>query len=186
MPLLLGSNSYEGSLMRAFETTSAQVMAVIGGDHQQIERVYEAETKGDRDLLAAKLYGDALFVAPARHLAGAMETVQQPAWLYHVSYVFEKRRGSVPGTAHGAEIPLVFGNLQSMGTDSDGKMAERVSACWVRFAKTGNPNPAGREEWPAYDRKTDRLLEFGNDGATVRTNFRKPQLDLIEKQYRPR
>jgi para-nitrobenzyl esterase len=115
-----------------------------------------------------------------------METVKQPAWLYHASYVFENRRGSVPGTAHGAEIPLLFDNPPGLGTDSDRKMAQRVSAYWVRFAKTGNPNPPGADEWPTYDRKTDRLLEFGIDHMTVRANFRRRQLDLIENQWRSR
>jgi para-nitrobenzyl esterase len=191
VPLIIGSNSYEGSLMKAFQTTTAQVLALFGQNREEIQRLYGPESKGDNDLLAAKLYGDALFVAGARLLARSMQAVDQPAWLYHDSYVYEELRGTRPGASHGAEIPLVFDNLHGSGaikaaTDADDKMADRVSAYWVRFAKTGNPNPPGREEWPAYDQKTDRLLEFGNDGVAVRANFRKEQLDSLESRWRAR
>jgi para-nitrobenzyl esterase len=182
VPLIIGANSYEGSLMRAFATTTETVLGLLGGAREEAQQVYSAETKGNPDLLAGKVFGDALFVGPARLLAGEMERVKQPAWLYHVSYVLEGRRGTAPGAAHGSEIPLVFKNLTA-GTETDRRMADRVSAYWVRFAKTGNPNSPGAQEWPAYERTSDQLLEFG-DKIAVRTNFRKEQLDFIEKRWR--
>jgi para-nitrobenzyl esterase len=191
VPLMIGANSYEASLMTTFQIPASQTLAVIASERAEAERIYQAETKGDENVLAAKLFGDAQFVAPARLLARSMAAVHQPAWLYHFSYVYEARRASAKGAMHGSEIPLVFDNLLLPGlplkpAESDVKMAEQMSAYWVRFAKTGNPNPPGREEWPAYEAKSDRLLEFGGDGIAVRTNFRKEQMDFLEKWWRER
>ena len=36
-----------------------------------------------------------------------------------------------------------------------------MSAYWVQFAKTGNPNKEGLAEWPAYDSSKDQYIEFG-------------------------
>ncbi len=65
-------------------------------------------------------------------------------------------------------------------TPADRKMAETVSAYWVRFAKTGDPNGPRLPEWPAYKPATDRLLELGPE-ITVRQHFRKEQLDTYER-----
>jgi para-nitrobenzyl esterase len=43
----------------------------------------------------------------------------------------------------------------------DHELASTMSAAWVRFAKTGNPNGPGLTEWPRYEVSTDRHLEFG-------------------------
>jgi para-nitrobenzyl esterase len=186
VPLLIGANNYEATLMRGFGIPASTALKMYGGDTEELRRVYRDDSKGDPDLMAAYLFGDALFVAPARFLAGAMEQVKQPAWLYCFSYVLEKRRDNLPGAGHAAEIALVFNNLRipslaAIATENDRKMAERVSAYWVRFAKTGNPGP----DWPVYTRAADQSLELGQE-ITVRKNLRKEQLDLLEKRWRNR
>ena len=51
---------------------------------------------------------------------------------------------------HGSEIPFVFdqfpGVIGNLATAADRKMAGTMSAYWVQFAKTGNPNRAGLAE----------------------------------------
>ena len=48
-------------------------------------------------------------------------------------------------------------------TDRDQEVAALISAYWVQFAKTGNPNGADRPEWPAYNPDTARVLEIGDE-----------------------
>ncbi len=60
----------------------------------------------------------------------------------------------------------------SVVSEDDRKVATRMHACWVSFAKAGQPCA----EWPAYDPAKDQLMEFGADSG-VRTNFRKSRLD---------
>jgi para-nitrobenzyl esterase len=112
-----------------------------------------------------------------------MEKVRRPAYLYFFSYVLATRRGQAQGAAHASEIPFVFdqfpGPLRLLATAEDRQMAETVSAYWVQFAKTGNPNRAGLPEWPAYAASTDRLLELGAPIAE-RTHFRAERLNLVD------
>jgi para-nitrobenzyl esterase len=57
-----------------------------------------------------------------------------------------------------------------------------VSAYWVQFAKTGNPNGIGRPRWPAYDQATDTLLELGEEVA-VRKGFAKKKMETFDARY---
>ena len=63
-----------------------------------------------------------------------------------------------------------------------------ISAYWVQFAKTGNPNRDGFPEWPLFDPDTARVLEIG-DEVIARDNFivdrlafhRKRALDMLAR-----
>jgi len=178
VPFLLGANSFEASLMPLFGLTADAVMAGFAAHRDEVRRFY-----GDDPQKAAReLFTDSVFLGPARYLAGQMEKVKQPAWLYFFSYVVERRRAQAPGAQHGGEIPFVFDQfpaaLNPFLTSQDRRMAGTVSDAWVEFAKTGNPNRAGLPEWPAYTAATDRLLEWGAPIA-ARQHFRAEQLDLL-------
>ncbi|MCI3134402.1 carboxylesterase family protein [Phenylobacterium aquaticum] len=119
--------------------------------------------------------------APARWVA-ARAAGGQPAWLYHFSYVGSRYRPAVTRAFHAAEIQYVFEywgrrTPMSLVSDEDKAMATLMHSCWVAFAKTGQPTCASGPAWPAYDPKTDQLMEFGN-GNGVRTHFLKPRLDI--------
>ena len=106
-----------------------------------------------------------------------------PAWLYHFSYVGDRYRPVLDRAHHAAEIQYVFEywgrrTPMSVVSDEDRAMASLMHACWVAFAKTGEPDCGGLD-WPAYDPASDRLLEFGSETA-VRENFRKIRLDAQE------
>jgi len=174
VPMIIGTNSYEGSLMGPGRTPPLP-------SDETVRKLYLDEAHGDQRLAAAKLFGDGGFVAAARVLARSMEKVKQPAWLYHFSYVPEKIRGTVPGAAHASEIQFINDNI--LGSEADRQVAKRASAFWVQFAKTGNPNPSGKTVWPAYQANEDQLLEFGEE-TVIRTHFRKAQLDYVESLWR--
>jgi para-nitrobenzyl esterase len=55
-----------------------------------------------------------------------------------------------------------------------------MSAYWVQFAKTGDPNRPGLPLWPAYEAQEDRHLEFGE---TVKEGqgLKKAASDLFDK-----
>ncbi|HEY0646689.1 carboxylesterase family protein, partial [Phenylobacterium sp.] len=134
----------------------------------------------DDNALARAIFTDRIFGAPARWVA-AEAASGKPAWLYHFSYVATRfRPAGVKTAAHAAEIPYVFEywgrrTPMSVVSDEDKAIAALMHACWVSFAKTGAPK-CGREAWPAYDAKTDRLMEFGVSSG-VRTQFQKARLD---------
>ena len=102
--------------------------------------------------------------------------------------MLEAQRGRVPGVNHGGEIPYIFKTwdaypaIAASVTPGDRAYVEMVSACWVRFAKSGRPDCVPGRTWPAYDAAKDEWAYFG---ATIRvqSGFRKPQLDLLLETF---
>ena len=65
-------------------------------------------------------------------------------------------------------------------SDRDREVSRIISAYWVQFAKTGNPNGDGLPVWPAFESGKDVLLDIGDEFAE-REGFLKNRLDLHEK-----
>ena len=66
---------------------------------------------------------------------------------------------------------------------SDRAYAKQLSAIWINFAKTGNPNGAGLPEWPAFEADRDVLLEFGQDGPVIRHDFEAKRMQYMEALF---
>ena len=46
-------------------------------------------------------------------------------------------------------------------------LAEKVMDAWLTFARTGDPNHAGLDPWPAYDTERRATMEFGQSCQVV-------------------
>ncbi len=46
-------------------------------------------------------------------------------------------------------------------------LAEKVSAAWVAFARTGDPNTPQLPKWPAYSAKVRDTMLFNNQSRVV-------------------
>ena len=162
VPLILGTNSFEASLI-------AQT---------------EKDPKKQTDWTNAQAGAPARFIA-TKTAAG------QPTWLYFFSYVATERRATAPGAAHATEISYVFGGqMRPAGappaagalatpasqSEEDKAMAVLMHSCWVAFAKSGTPKCASGPAWPKFNPKTPQLMEFGSPSG-VRDDFRKAELD---------
>jgi para-nitrobenzyl esterase len=179
VPLIIGSNSFEASLMKNFPVPIPQLLARFTPEQKA---AYGA--LGSEQATAEAAYTDMVMGGPARWIAGKAST-GAPAYLYHFSYVATAQRGKVPGASHGSEIVYVFGNGDKvpgrrLTSSQDKDMEALMHACWVAFAKTGKPTCGSGAAWPAYDPAADQLMEFGVDPG-VRTNFRKAFLDADQK-----
>ena len=67
---------------------------------------------------------------------------------------------------HCMEIPFVFDNLAAGRVyTGDGpaaqRLADQMSAAWVAFARTGNPNHRGIPQWPGFNANTRATMVFG-------------------------
>jgi para-nitrobenzyl esterase len=110
------------------------------------------------------------------------------AYLYFFSYVPPSPKAAELGAFHAGEIPYVFDVVPSKDpreagfsyTDADRKLADTMSNYWVNFVKTGNPNGPGLPEWPAYQRETERYLEFANP-IRAGTRLLAAELDALDK-----
>lgn len=178
VPMIIGWNSGEDSLLGGpgGGARFAQNVPPIA------RTIYAEEAAEGDEALGRAIFTDRLFAAPARWVA-RQAADGTPAWLYHFSYVGDRYRPVLDRAHHAAEIQYVFEywgrrTPMSVVSDEDRAMASLMHACWVAFAKTGEPDCGGLD-WPAYDPASDRLLEFGSETA-VRENFRKIRLDAQE------
>jgi para-nitrobenzyl esterase len=180
VPLIIGSNSREDSLMGPGPLPPARL-----GVTPAIRAAYPG--LGSDEAIARAVFTDRIMGGAARWVAA--ETAKgKPSWLYYFSYVATRMRPAIKGAAHADEIPYVWEywgrrTPMSMVSDEDRQVATLMHACWVSFAKTGAPK-CGKGDWPKYDPKKDQLMEFGADSG-VRVNFRKPQLDFQQADTLP-
>lgn len=191
VPYMTGATSWEGSLLW-WAKSSDLLLQVLHVSPDDADTLY-----GDSDykVLNNKLYVDFFFDSQryfARHHAAGGE----PTFVYFFSRVLDDHQDELPGAAHGAEMRYVFRTLDSLTllgngvgdfgnqpNDTDERYSEMVSAYWVQFAKTGNPNGEGLPGWPAITPGNDLLLEFGQTEAIVHRDFREKRRAFWEAHF---
>lgn len=181
VPLIIGANSNEASVMRTLGVNNRVVAAAAGGRLDELKAAYNADAIGEEEFVR-QLMGDFSFVAPARWVAG--ETADgAPSYLYHFDYVMERRRNRAPGASHGSEIPYIFktlGEVPLIGrfvTGEDEEMSEIMATCWVSFARTGAPDCGDGLDWPAYGASDTLMLFDTSPGAE--TGYRGAQMEIV-------
>jgi para-nitrobenzyl esterase len=184
VPLIIGSNTWEASLLPAFSyPTYAAALK------PEVKAAYPNEA-ADPSALAQAAFTDGVMGAPARWFA-AQQSKKASAWLYEFSYVRVVRRGKIAGANHTSENPYVFDtqmivpNYAAEIQDPDRAVAAFMHSCWVGFAKTGKPTcEAGGAPWPAYAPASDQLLDFDTT-PTIVSHYRAAQLDAQQSALAP-
>ena len=62
-------------------------------------------------------------------------------------------------------------------------LANKVSAAWVAFARTGDPNTSELPKWPAYSAASRDTMLFNNDSRVQQDPDRAPRLEM-ERQLK--
>ena len=184
IPYLIGSNSlevpaaYAGAFKDAIKLTPQAKAAAL--------QAYGAQEAYDDHIVT-----DAVFGEPARALARDHAISGHPTWLYRFSVVSAGAPKMLQGGAvHASDRQYVFQTLAQSPWPTDARdaaLAKTISAYWVAFAKTGDPNGSAggeaRPHWPAYNAK-DQLMDFTNDGPIAKATPDAPVLDAIAESYR--
>jgi len=191
VPYMTGATSWEGSLTW-WAKSSDLLLQVL---HVSPDDALALYGEHDYKVLNNKLYVD-FFFGSQRYLARHHAASGEPAFVYFFSRVLDDHRDDLPGAAHGAEMRYVFRTLDSLTllgddigdfgnrpNDADERYSEMVSAHWVQFARTGNPNGSDRPGWPAITPDNDLLLEFGQTGVTVHRDFREKRRAFWEAHF---
>jgi para-nitrobenzyl esterase len=102
-----------------------------------------------------------------------------PAYLYRFDWETPEGGGHMR-SPHTIEIPFVFRNIAIAGPliskmPEAYQLAEKVSASWVAFARTGDPNTKGVPRWPAYSAATRDTMLFNNTLRVERDPDREPR-----------
>ena len=180
VPVMLGGNSFEVSIMRGAENS---IPELLGDNLNQALRLYDGYGSLDREKQLQEIAGDVFVVEGARQYAESLSKAGVPTYLYHFDYVASFQRDTMPGTGHIFEIPFVFDTVDKwspMATDEDKAYAKKVSPYWVAFAKTGDPNGDDRPNWPQYNSATKTLMYFGPKGPEAKENFEGDRLDFLD------
>jgi para-nitrobenzyl esterase len=186
VPIIIGANDRDLAIGSA--GTKYELFGVFGPDADRARKLYDPLGNQTLDELRQQVFADRVMVEPARHFANEMARAGQTVWLYRFAYVAEAQRGQNMGALHGYEIPFAL-NVpaalvgQAKVTPTDRASADLISAYWVSFGLTTDPNGGGRPMWPQHDRMVDRLIHFTNSGAIVGTDPLKGRLDLWERLW---
>ncbi len=192
MPLLVGSNLDEGSLLTAswpvqdVAAYEALLRDNFGDAHDEARSFYPARADAEVRHQVAQLFADTQFNYGTRLLAQAMSATGQPTW----RYVYTRRRpGQDDGPHHGEEVAHVFGNLAAARSGSpaaydetDVALSRQMMAAWTAFAATGRPDAAGVAEWPAYAADEDPHLVLDDTPHTDR-GWRAQPLNFLDRFY---
>jgi para-nitrobenzyl esterase len=72
---------------------------------------------------------------------------------------------------HGTDVALVFDNIAAspaIAAAPDAQsVSDRLSAAWIAFARSGNPNTSGNPHWPAYSLRSRPNMLFNVTSRVV-------------------
>jgi len=87
------------------------------------------------------------------------------------------------GAFHTSEVPFVMNTLYMSDrpfTDADHKIASMMSAYWVNFIKTGDPNGKGLAHWASTADQPGMTMELGDKAAAIPVTGSKEKLSFFE------
>jgi para-nitrobenzyl esterase len=179
-PLIIGSNSDEGSIAAAFGIDPAKLVQRLGAARLLVDWLYPSNLSDAQ--LGREVVRDLVFTTFVRRIAW-LHSARAPTWRYYFSYVPVGLRGRLPGVPHGGEIAFTMDTVdvcRCLGTitDTDRNVARRVSSYWISFARANVPMATGGVGWPLDGRNESKLLEFG-EREQVRVNFMQERLETF-------
>ncbi|MEJ0082332.1 MAG: carboxylesterase family protein, partial [Puia sp.] len=105
----------------------------------------------------------------------------RPVYVYEFSHVPVDKPGFPNyGAFHTADVPFALYNLHAWDRPwrpSDYTTEKNMSAYWIQFIRSGNPNVSGLPSWDSY--KTGMTLEIGNDLISQKKNLYRELLEAI-------
>lgn len=105
-----------------------------------------------------------------------------PVWLYELDWATPVDGGKW-GSPHSLDLAFVFDNVAKseamVGTGpAPRQIAEQMSAAWIAFARTGNPNDKTIPTWPAFTPASRATLVFDVKSAVV-NDYRDDERQLL-------
>jgi para-nitrobenzyl esterase len=90
------------------------------------------------------------------------------------------------GAFHTGEVPYVFNNLKKLRghilEQADTIVADRVSAYWVNFVKTGDPNGPGLPRWDPFNGAKHEAMELGVKMGMMPLSAGEERLNYLKQQ----
>ena len=191
IPLLLGTNSDEGSIFLTPTPLNGVPVANATEYQQALERRFG--TSVGAEVLAAypvsafasanaalnAVTTDGLFACPARRTARAQAAAGGDVYLYAFEHPPEEPVYTGLGVFHIAEASFVFGVDDGFVTlqPDERPLVETMQGYWTRFAATGDPNGGSAVPWPRYAATDDPSIAL-NLTTAARTGYKMATCDF--------
>ncbi|MGL4724363.1 MAG: carboxylesterase/lipase family protein [Scandinavium sp.] len=199
MPVMVGSNSDEASVMAVFGVDLAGQIQKLRRERRLglglIKLLYPG-VKDDVEL-GRQVCRDMAFTTLGYLVMQAQQRVGQPCWRYWFDYVAQAEHDTYAnGTWHGNEVPYVFDTLtlaepaRQYVNQHDCAFSAQVADYWVNFARHASltcDTLHGPLRWPAAIKGRDRLLRIGlnkHAGFKVENRFMRARLALFRRVMR--
>ena len=103
-----------------------------------------------------------------------------PVYKYYFQWYSPVREGKLRAF-HTVDIPFAFDSVDlapsMVGNGPERQpLADKMSAAWVAFARSGNPNHKGIPMWAPFDAKQRATMIFNNECKAVNDPFREERL----------
>lgn len=187
VPTLVGSNADEASLALAsppdtsVDEYRSSARETYGEDADRFLDLYPGNSAEQvlESLLRAET--DKIMTRAMRRWAQLQtQTGESDAYLYFFSHIPPEKGLEKYGAYHGAEVAYAYDNLGADSaadyTEADYRLRDQMSAYWVNFVRTGDPNAPGLPAWPTVAQAPDQVMEFdGGSGMAPR-----PRSDAVD------
>jgi para-nitrobenzyl esterase len=192
VPLLIGSveeeiNFFPGTPLDPIDDADLhkRIKQTTRADDATTDKIIAAYKKGRPEKSNVELYQiiatDAGF-ASSVHTEADRKAAQgkAPVYKYYFTWQSKAREGKLR-SFHTLEIPFVFedldGGVTMTGPGADRQaLADKMSAAWTAFAKTGNPNVKGLPQWPAFTTDQRATMVFNNECKLVNDPYKEARL----------
>ncbi len=188
VPFITGWNGDEGLLMAISDKESFAKQAAEFGPDSNLFRKYFPSTTDSESIASQitfsvdKTMGIPEYVWALKQNEGTDKQTFLYLFTRKPPAEGEKKRF---GAYHTAEIGYALHNLDSIQrawTDWDRQLEKIMSAYWIQFIKTGNPNGAGLPVWKSFSGNEPQAMIFG-DSVAARILPGKNALDFLYSHY---
>jgi para-nitrobenzyl esterase len=189
VPTLVGSNADEASLALAAppDTDVDDYRSEVRDTHRENadrflelypgdtpEQVLESRLQAETD----KIMTRAMFRWAQLH----SQTAGSDTYLYFFSHIPPEQGLEKFGAYHGAEIMYAYDNLGADNdadyTDADHRLRDLMSAYWVNFVRTGDPNAPGLPDWSTVEDAPDDVMHFDSGTGSMAPRPRPDAVDF--------
>jgi para-nitrobenzyl esterase len=178
IPLLVGGTGEESAFFLAdddqvwnrslSETELRQrVASVAGAETDALLAVYHAAMPqaSPADRLIAALTGSNFWVRSVLLAERYAARRRAPVYMYSLDWQSPVHDGRLKAH-HAMDLPFVFDNTDvpdtTAGAPAARELAARISATWIAFARSGDPNNPAIPAWPAYTSQDRVTMSFDN------------------------
>jgi para-nitrobenzyl esterase len=203
VPLLIGFTRDESSNEFRTATSVSQFIEVakryLKDRSDRFLKLYPVKDDSEVPSVGAAATRDSGMATSMRSWAlGQLEKGRSPVYMYRYGHPHSFEPGvaiadldpAAAGAYHTSEVPFFLMTLDAYNvqrktrkwTDYDRQLAQKMSDVIVAFASTGKPDTA-QVVIPAFERKKERLIEFGDDLRVIA--FDRARMDFFATENLP-